>query len=319
VLLLKENIGTDDAPNVKNTVVDFIDASTVDFTDDTQAEGFRARVSELLGKAESGLRTFDLFQYTWGSFTLDFTGALDGQKYSAQFNNLSDSDHVFKSIPFPVLVRILQQEGNYAVYLGGAWCPYSKGFLAPINQIAKSYGVNAIYVFDPRLDGKGSSTEIRRDEGIAGLFVRLSAYLQTYFGVDYNAYTFANDEFYLSKKLGVKSEDLLIAGRLVTHFGVPTLLVYNKDNVDANGNPLAIAAQTSSSGSTYAGIIQSAAEPVKYGTAVTPDDAQADTLYYEGVSFIDAAKTSIYGEKARLSIFSFFEDFFGGKTIRTLK
>jgi hypothetical protein len=319
LLIRKEDVDPSDAVNVKNTVVDFIDASAIDFTDAAQAETFRNRVAELLlGKAEGGLKSFDFFRYIWGTYTADFTSSFTGQSYSVQYSNLNDPEHIFKTVSFAELARILRSEGNYAIYFGGAWCPYSRGFLAPLNQIAKSYDVNAIYVYDPRIDGIGGNTMIRASESGSGLYQRLYAYLMTYFGVDYNSYGFPSSHDYLSAKLGVPDEDIEIAGRKLTKIGVPTLIDYNKDNVDANGNPASVAG-TASTADTLTNIAIAATEPFKYGVERVVAEPKEGVLYYGGASYVDVLRTSVPGRRQENNIIRFLDDFFEGKLTYELK
>jgi hypothetical protein len=315
VLLKKEDIGGGD---VKNTVVGFIDASSTDFADAAQADAFKASVKDLLGKAPDGLKKFDFFRYIWGTFTLDFTSDFSGVSYSAQYANLTDPDHIFQTVSYSELVHILQQEGNYAIYFGGAWCPYSKGFLAPLNQIAKSYDVNRIYVYDPRIDGIGGNTMIRATETASGLYQRLYAYLLTYLGVDYNSFAFPSSHDYLSPKLGVADEDIIIAGRAVSKIGVPTLISYNRDNVDANGQPAHLSG-TASTADTFSNIIIAATEPTKYGTQVTVAEPKEGVQYYQGVSYIEVFRTSIPGRREENNAIRFFDDFFEGRLTYTTK
>ncbi len=44
-------------------------------------------------------------------------------------------------------------DGSFAVYFGGPWCPNSQAVMKITNDVAKDYGLSKIYVFDPRLDG----------------------------------------------------------------------------------------------------------------------------------------------------------------------
>lgn len=318
LLIKKEDVDATDAVSIKNTVVDFIDASQVDFADKAQAEAFRARAGELLGKAPDGLKSFDFFRYIWGTFTQEFTSSFTGEKLNIQYNNLTDPNHIFKTVTYRELVHILESEGNYAIYFGGAWCPYSKGFLAPLNQIAKSYDITAVYVYDPRIDGAGSSTMIRAAESGNGLYQRLYANLMTYFGVDYNSYSFPSSHDYLSGKLGVTDEDIEIAGKKLTKIGVPTLIAYNRDNVDAYGRPAHIAGAAITA-DTFANIIAESAEPYKYGGKRTVTDAKPDYSYYGNASYVEVLRTSLLGRREEGNIIRFLDDFFEGRLTYKLK
>lgn len=43
-------------------------------------------------------------------------------------------------------------EGYFAVFFGGTWCPNTQAIAKLTNDIAKDYGIKKIYFFDPRLD-----------------------------------------------------------------------------------------------------------------------------------------------------------------------
>ena len=43
-------------------------------------------------------------------------------------------------------------EGYFAVFFGGTWCPNTQAIAMLTNDLAKDYGIERIYFFDPRLD-----------------------------------------------------------------------------------------------------------------------------------------------------------------------
>lgn len=43
-------------------------------------------------------------------------------------------------------------EGYFAVFFGGTWCPNTQAIAMLTNDLAKDYGISKIYMFDPRLD-----------------------------------------------------------------------------------------------------------------------------------------------------------------------
>lgn len=49
-------------------------------------------------------------------------------------------------------------DGHFAVFFGGPWCPNSQAVVKLTNDLAKDYGIKKIYVFDPRLDGNLDGT-----------------------------------------------------------------------------------------------------------------------------------------------------------------
>jgi len=313
LLIKKENV----SGAVKNTIVDFIDASGVDFTDAAAVTGFKTAVTALLNKTDNQpLKKFDFFLYTWGSSTLEFTNTFNGKRYNVQYNNLSDTNHIFRTVSYRELIRILESDGHYPIYFGGQWCPFSRGFLAQLNQVGKAYGIREIYLFDPRLDGLNASTMIRDNESsTAAVYQRLYANLISYFGLDYNAYDFPSSHDYLSPKLGIADQDLTIGGKKITKIGVPGFLGYNKDNVDENGERTVIFGKGSWV-DTFPNIIAETAEPTKYGV-------QRETVggreYWTGVSYVDVARTSALGRRQENNIVRFLDAFYDGKLTYKVK
>ncbi len=47
---------------------------------------------------------------------------------------------------------LLNNKGYFPVFFGGTWCPNTQAIAKLTNDIAKDYGVEKIYFFDPRLD-----------------------------------------------------------------------------------------------------------------------------------------------------------------------
>ena len=43
-------------------------------------------------------------------------------------------------------------DGYFAVFFGGTWCPNTQAIAMLTNDLAKDYGISKIYMFDPRLD-----------------------------------------------------------------------------------------------------------------------------------------------------------------------
>lgn len=67
-----------------------------------------------------------------------------------------DTGHVFESVTYERLVRILRTDGNHIVVLSSPGNATSQASLKYINETAKAYGVQKIYQFDPHLaEGTG--------------------------------------------------------------------------------------------------------------------------------------------------------------------
>ena len=71
-------------------------------------------------------------------------------------------------------------DGYFAVFFGGTWCPNTQAIAMLTNDLAKDYGISKIYMFDPRLDNgtkidAASKTEV--DGAETNVIVENSAYL----------------------------------------------------------------------------------------------------------------------------------------------
>ena len=47
---------------------------------------------------------------------------------------------------------LANNEGYFAVFFGGTWCPNTQAIVYHVNKLAKDYGIEKVYFFDPRLD-----------------------------------------------------------------------------------------------------------------------------------------------------------------------
>lgn len=61
---------------------------------------------------------------------------------------------VFEAVTFERFERLLGSAGTYAFLIGGPADPSTRAAAAHIDAVAEEYGVEAVYTFDPRLDGK---------------------------------------------------------------------------------------------------------------------------------------------------------------------
>ena len=70
-------------------------------------------------------------------------------------------------------------EGYFAVFFGGTWCPNTQAIAMLTNDLAKDYGIERIYFFDPRLED-GTKIDAASGSGTADdpyVVVENSAYL----------------------------------------------------------------------------------------------------------------------------------------------
>ena len=338
VILLRKELQEDGS--VINTVLNFIDLSEDPASKQSEIEDLlRAAVETTDAQGNvipEGFQEFDFFRYVWGSYTQgkgtsingsfgpsegSFTNSFTGEQLNIQYDNLTDEDHIYRTVTYAELVHILQSEGNYPIYFGGSWCHYSRGFLAPFNEIAKTYYVSEVYVFDPYIDGTSSTTNIRNSEG-SGLFTRLYANLITYFGTDFHSYGFPTEydqlsNWFLEQKAAGNAygfggdEDLIIADKKITKIGVPTLIGYNKDNVDAEGNPAAVFGSASTQ-APFEDIVAASEEPHKGVTEPVAVDEDG-VAYYEHVNYLSVARGSLGGRIAEYNAIKFLDDFLDGR------
>lgn len=183
-----------------------------------------------------------------------------------------DKDIVFEAVTYEKLINILNSEGNYLIFFGGAWCHNTRATARFVNEYAKKYNVDTIYNFDFRLDGVSADSHIRVSDPTdttktktAGeeynyLYGELIKHYLTnvddfieYTSNSNNAVKYTNPH---NDENDVKNANgLSIAAKIQ----VPFLFLYNKDNTIRNSYDFtthSIVAQQAEDGKTY---------PVVYG------------------------------------------------------
>jgi thiol-disulfide isomerase/thioredoxin len=237
-----------------NEAVGLVDASNVDFNNPAQTAAFKAEVEKLISTGNRGSRVQagDLKKYDY--FTDAFrTYASGGRSY----DNFSPRDpsttirgndgnprnnllHRFKVVTYVELTRLLKSGGNYVIYFGTSWCPYSNELIRHLDRAREGYNVPEIYVFDATLDGAAFDAahhglNIRNVEQLPASFTggilagnastapytRLYANMLKFFG-DFRAYSWLYN-------------DIKIGEDFYTKIGIPAVFLYNKNNVDAYG------------------------------------------------------------------------------------
>lgn len=167
------------------------------------------------------------------------TGVNDTFNY---FNNdewtyLKDDNAVYQTVSYDQMVKLFESEGTYMFLFGGSWCGNTQSVVSQINDVAKEYGVEKIYMFDwrvdGRIDGKGVDRHLRDNENeFRHLYVDVvNKYLP-------NITTISDRE-----KDGIRYTNEAGEEALANKMYVPFLMLYNKDNKDANGNAAPIVAQ----------------------------------------------------------------------------
>ncbi|AIQ55265.1 S-layer homology domain-containing protein [Paenibacillus sp. FSL R7-0331] len=147
------------------------------------------------------------------------------------YEHLNDANHVFKTATYEDIVHLFESEGNYAVLVGGAWSEQTQAQIGLINEAAKEYGVSTVYNFDTRLDGDSLNIADSSNKFAYKYVDLVNKYLK-----NLNLYDKKDPEHnvsYVNK-----------AGETVTVNKIesPFLFIYNKNNVDANGNKAPIVA-----------------------------------------------------------------------------
>ena len=111
--------------------------------------------------------------------------------FSAKYQKLAGQSHVFQTAEFAEVYHyflggrynkgtddfttgersynVNVKDGNHIFLFGGAWSPEMQAAIGYINDVAKEYGITAIYNFDPHLDGAGADSviDIFADPGAA--------------------------------------------------------------------------------------------------------------------------------------------------------
>lgn len=158
------------------------------------------------------------------------------------FNNeewtyLKDDNAVYQTMSYDQMTKLFESEGTYMVLFGGSWCGNTQSVVSQINDVAKEYGVETIYMFDwrvdGRIDGKGVDRHLRDNENeFRHLYVDMvNKYLP-------NITTISDRE-----EGGIRYTNEAGEEALANKMYVPFLMLYNKDNKDAAGNPAPIIAQ----------------------------------------------------------------------------
>lgn len=166
--------------------------------------------------------------------------------YNSDFAYLNDAESVFSSVTLEEAYTIFDQAGNYLFLLGGSWCGNTTPVIGYINEVAKEYGVETIYNLDFRLDGTNRSSHIRETAGATANDAVIPGSLYNYLYGEIASRWLTNLNDYVEYKVDTESAVTYTnaEGEEVTvpKVQVPFVFLYNKDNVDADGNPAPIVA-----------------------------------------------------------------------------
>jgi hypothetical protein len=119
------------------------------------------------------------------------------------------------------------KSGNHIFLLGGTWSPELQAAIGHINDMAKEYGVTAVYNFDPHLDGRAES----------GIDIFAAPGRESDYGTTEE---FTTKVYYrqrgdaLATALLTYNDGVDPAGRVsADELKIPSIIIWNKDNAGA--------------------------------------------------------------------------------------
>ena len=142
-----------------------------------------------------------------------------------------------RTLTYKQLKWLLEQDGNYLILLGGAWCGNTQAIIDIVNDYAVTNNV-IVYNFDTKLDGGYAKkywgytgeVHIRDSKNVfANLYVDL---VNTYFDNIETEYTIESGNYIYYQTDPADESTKVIANKLQ----VPYFLAYNKDTVDNDGH-----------------------------------------------------------------------------------
>ncbi|MCD8161462.1 MAG: hypothetical protein LUE61_09935 [Clostridiales bacterium] len=80
-----------------------------------------------------------------------------------QYGAASPEDIRFRLLTYDELCYLLSGSGRYLILFGGSWCPRTQQAVPLIQSCAERYGVEAVYLFDFRMDGVSRDSDIQAD------------------------------------------------------------------------------------------------------------------------------------------------------------
>ncbi|NBD27106.1 S-layer homology domain-containing protein [Paenibacillus glycinis] len=220
------------------------DGSAADFLTDgavdaSKVDAFKTQVQNVLGAAPAvdyaTVANNDFFEPAFNqnvkhnspNVGRDIFGAEDGQL-------------VFEHVTYHELTRLLDSHGNYAILFGGSWCPNTQAAIKFINEYAKKYNIDKVYMWDPRLDAGVDVTQTDSPDfdshDIDRLMVRGTGHPYANLYVDLvNKYLTNIQTQYVKGTTNVTYKDANGQDVVANKLQVPYLYIYNKDNKDASG------------------------------------------------------------------------------------
>jgi hypothetical protein len=183
-------------------------------------------------------------------------------------DTFEDTDIVFKALYYDELIYLLEQPGDYLIFLGGSWCHNTRAAIGSVNAYAKAHGIKTVYNFDFRLDGATRETHVRESAEtpeFGGEKVVSADWNYLYGELIDRYFTNLNDwvEYKEDTDSALTWYDEEYTPETVAKVQVPFLFIYNKDNAvryvpvyDENGKQTGVEVDESAPAGTY---------PIVYG------------------------------------------------------
>jgi hypothetical protein len=248
--LLVYNKDHKDADGNSAPVVSYLDKSysrndflTNGNLDSAKVNTYKASVKKVLGGV-STYDTIDESSYIKEAFNKNYEGENPGKP---TIFTASDDTLIYEHVTYHQLKRILESEGNYAILLGGSWCPNTQAIIKYINEYAKKHNVDKIYLFDTKLDSGVTVAEPFNNSGTAG---KTNPHNNEGLQIRTNNHPYAKlyDDLVSTYLTNIKTENNTAAkpnnltyvdelGNTVSvnRLQVPYFFTYKKDNKDLDG------------------------------------------------------------------------------------
>ncbi|MBR4209652.1 MAG: hypothetical protein IKQ96_05495 [Lachnospiraceae bacterium] len=170
----------------------------------------------------------------------------DGLCLADAYEYLGDENSVFREVTWAEADFLFRTEGTHVFLIGGPWCTNTSPVVGYINEVAKEYGVETIYLFDLRLDGATADTHVRESDGAMRRGSVITGSLYNYLYGEMVQHYLTNLDGFVEQNLAsgdaFSFRDKEGNVRELSRLQVPFLFVYNRDHVDEEGFPAPIIA-----------------------------------------------------------------------------
>jgi putative cell wall-binding protein len=185
--------------------------------------------------------TSNIVEYPFFDYFRTRINATVGNYPTVQIPADAREGFTIQTITLPELFYIFESEGDYAVFLGGTWCPYTSPTDAYADRAAKANGVKKVYQFDLRLDGATADAGLKRVLASTEPTVVEGGVTYEQGGPVYGKLV----EYLTNLELEGDAASLIYypngdtskPQKTALSIGVPFFFEWNKDHVDAKGSP----------------------------------------------------------------------------------